>query len=132
MTSGRTYKMSNVTEIHRGKDKLFTKEEVQALMPLLRTLSHDSNNEVQKIRDTQRFYIKTGAPQLAVTEQDNKIGIVLQKFFTKIKALGGTTISSGWIAFNYGNGYFIWRHANPELLWTIGYNLDPELFRRPA
>lgn len=132
LETGRVVKMSEVAFICQPKDKHYTKEEVLELLPILNTICVKYNSKRQKIFDNQCYYVKTGAPQTIVTECDNKIGAVMQECFTKIYKLGGKALGGGWVAFDNGTGYWIWRYSEPQLLWVIGYGCDPALFRRPA
>lgn len=128
----RTVKVSEVAFICQPKNHPYTKEEVTDLMPILTTLCKTYNTRRTKIYNDQCYMMKCGAPQAIITEYDNKIGAVMAELFNKIYKLGGKALGNGWIAFDEGTGYIIWRYAEPGLLWRVNYNCDPSLFRRPA
>ncbi len=124
--------MSDVAFICQPKDSWFQIEEVRALIPLLTNIARVSLNKIERIRSDQRFYMKSGAPQSVVTELDNKIGAEMQIFYTKINKLGGRAMGDGWLAFDTGSDFIIWRYYEPKLLWRVNRGADPALFRRPA
>lgn len=124
--------MSEVAFICQPKNEPYTKEQVMSLLPLLDGMCTKYNKQQKKIRDDQYFYIKSGAPQSVITACDDKIGKIMSTLFTKIGKLGGRALGNGWVAWDNGTGYYCWRYSEPNLLWIVGYGVDPALFRRPA
>lgn len=108
-----------------------TLREVNELVPILIRITKKHEGLISHAMQTQRFLIKSGAPQTRVTECDQLVGKEMGKWATKMFKLGAKVYSNGYLGFWSGFGFWSWRFPEPYCSWYTETEVDPNNgFRR--
>lgn len=105
----------NLVYICQPLSRTFTLQECNDLLPIIRRITEKWQQNIHKIMDDQRFYMKTGAPQIKVTDCDDRVSEEYRLWGTKLLRLGIKILEGNYLGFNSGFGYYSWAWNDPEV-----------------
>ncbi len=115
--------MTKPVEICTERD--WTLDEAKEVLPLVRRIFEKHENAIKFALDQQRFFIKTGAPQTAVTDCDKKVNEELIAMGRKLTRLSIKVFGNYFIGFDSGQWYWSWKFNEPTIEYFNGYEENP-------
>lgn len=92
-----------------NQKRVFTLEEAQELLPLVRRMTHSAQTRVRQ-RTTQISYLQDKEQR---SKLEDEIFKIYQEWNEKIRKIGCEAKGMWLVDFDNGEGYYCWRH--PEL-----------------
>ncbi len=114
-----------LTKICQPLPVKFTLAEANELLPLIRRISAKHDTVINRALANQRFLMVSGAPQIRVTECDNRVVAELQAWSRKIMKLGVRQFQGGAYGFDSGFGYWSWYTNEPSVTHFHDYMETP-------
>ncbi len=99
-----------------GAKRLFSLEQAQSLVPLIRRVTRTAFEEIEK-----------RLPQLTHAEGEKRealeaeVHAIFDSWQEKIQRLGGITKGMWLVDFDSGEGYYCWRYPETEIAHFHGY-----------
>jgi hypothetical protein len=102
------------------KQRIFTLEEVQGILPVIIKITKKHSEEVQRL--IMRLESLQGTNDEMVMQLESRVNKLVNSWQTKIEKLGGHP-KGLWIAdFDAGDGYYCWKYPEEEILFWHGYS----------
>ena len=95
------------------REKIFSYSEAQNLLTIVMRMTDQASQQVQKLIDQMDQINQTSAGDLSAHEE--KINKIIEGWQNKILKIGAVPKGIWIVDFDFGQGYFCWKHSETKL-----------------
>jgi len=114
---------ANAVQIHHigavDEPRVFTLAEAQSLLPLIRTITNQSAEELAPIKERLNNMLATDPRTPAVQREYEEI---IKRWVSKLERLGVVVKGLWLVDFDTGDGYLCWKYPELSIAHYHGYN----------
>lgn len=114
---------ANAVQIHQigavDEPRVFTLAEAQSLLPLIRTITDQSAEELAPIKERLNNMLATDPRTPAVQREYEE---VIKRWVSKLERLGVVVKGLWLVDFDTGDGYLCWKYPELSIAHYHGYN----------
>ena len=103
--------------IRINQKRLFTLEEAQSLLPVVRRITKDAQERVNEL-NIQLGYLQDSDRKSAI---EDEIYCILQDWQKKLRKLGCVVKGMWLVDFDSGDGYYCWKYPESKVNHFHGY-----------
>jgi hypothetical protein len=105
--------------IHINRARIFTLAEARIILPVIRRITLEAKVKTHTLlREIEKA---SESSQRRVVEIEDQVNAIIEKWQEKIEKLGAK-VGGLWIVdFDKGDGYFCWKHTEPQIEFWHGY-----------
>lgn len=110
---------SNVIAISSSEDQIFSLEQAQNLLPIVRRITESVAEQVEallvKLESTEI------EDDIGISDTEKTVNSLIEKWHIKMTKLGVKGKGLWYVDFNHGNGYYCWKYPEADLFYQHSY-----------
>ena len=98
---------------------VLTLGEVQQILPIIKKITTQIKDDVDRLMQALEGSVEN---PVKTADIESKINFKLDEWNSKITRLGGITKGLWLVDFDSGDGFYCWKHPEPDIMFWHAYN----------